>query len=168
MNAAAIIVAMETLPNKLEQISSKESLLALANSGEYLFHGSPSEVEVFEPRQAYTDIDGVRKADGEPAVFASTEIETPLFRSIFHESTFEGLEGDYELGFSNSDDGTQKIHANEAAIDVCKERRGYVYVFKKEDFRLLVNTEWVTETNVRPVAVFHSCFGDIGLPIETS
>ena len=160
---------MEGLPNQLEQIASKERLQQLEATGNYLFHGSPFKVDMFEPRQAYTDDDdGQPTPDGEPAVFASAEIETPIYRSIFHESSFEGLEGSYEVGFSNSDDGNHYIHANEAAVEVCKENTGYVYVLNRNDFELRGNSEWVANKNIKPVAVFHSNFGDVGLPIHSS
>ncbi len=160
---------METIPNKLEQINSKARLQQLEATGNFLFHGSPFQVSVFEPRQAYTDDDnGQPTPDGEPAVFASAEIETPIFRSIFHESSFEGLEGSYEVGFSNGDDDNHYIHANQAAVEVCKENTGYVYVFKRDDFVLRGNSEWIATKEVKPVAVFYSSFDDIGLPIQSS
>jgi|AntRauTorcE11897_2_1112592.scaffolds.fasta_scaffold15151_2 hypothetical protein len=160
--------SMEKIPNRIEQIHSKERLKELENSGEYLFHGSPFMVHAFEPRQAYTDVDGKPTPDGEPAVFASAEVETPIFRSIFHEHSFDGLEGSFEAGFSNSDDGSHYIHANKAAVQVCKENSGYVYVFKRDDFILRGNSEWVADKEVSPVAVFDSKFDDIGLPIQSS
>jgi hypothetical protein len=159
---------MESLPNQLEQINSKERLQELEATGDYLFHGSPFEVDTFEPRQAYTDIDGEPAPDGEPAVFASAEIETPIFRSIFHESSFENLEGSFEVGFSNSADGRHYIHANEAAVEVCRQNTGYVYVFKRDDFTLRGNSEWIAEKKVKPVAVFYSDFEDVGLTIHSS
>jgi len=159
---------MEAISNQIEQISSKERLQELEASGDYLFHGSPAKIDTFEPRQAYTDVDGVPTPDGEPAVFASAEIETPIFRSIFHEDSFEGLEGSFEVGFSNSDDGSHYIHANDAAVEVCKQNTGYVYVFKRDDFTLRGNSEWVSGNEVKPMAVFSSDFEDVGLPIHSS
>ena len=159
---------MEKIPNRIEQIHSKERLKELESSGEYLFHGSPFRIQTFEPRQAYTDIDGKPTPDGGPAVFASAEVETPIFRSIFHENSFDGLEGSFEAGFSNSDDGSHYIHANEAAVEVCKENSGYVYVFRRDDFILRGNSEWVANKEVKPTAVFGSTFDDIGLSIESS
>ncbi len=159
---------MEGIPNQLELIRSKERLRELEATGEYVFHGSPYIVKTFEPRQAYTDIDGTPTPDGEPAVFASDEIETPIFRSIFHESSYEGLEGSYEVGFSNSADGNHYVHANEAAVEACKHNSGYVYVFKRDDFVLRGTSEWVANTAVKPIAVFNSHFEDIGLRIYSS
>ena len=49
---------MEAIPQKLENIADKKRLKELEASGEYLFHGSPASVDTFEPRQAYTDING--------------------------------------------------------------------------------------------------------------
>ncbi len=159
---------MEAIPNQIEQINSKERLQQLEATGEYLFHGSPFKVKAFEPRQAYTDVDGKPTPDGEPAVFASDEIETPIFRSIFHESSFDNLEGSYEVGFSNSDDGRHYIHASEPAVEVCKQNSGYVYVFRRTDFELRGNSEWVSYKKVKSVAVFQSNFKDVGLPIYST
>lgn len=159
---------MESLPNSLEQISSKERLQELESTGEYLFHGSPFKINTFEPRQAYTDVNGEPTPDGEPSIFASAEIETPIFRSIFHESSFDSLEGSYEAGFSNGDDGSHYIHASDSAVEVCKQNTGYVYVFKRSNFILRGNSEWVSGVEVKPVAVFRTNFNDIGLPIQSS
>lgn len=158
---------MEDMHNPLEQIHSKERLKALEASGEYLFHGSPFAVDTFEPRQAYNDIDNERVTDGEPAVFASEEIETPIFRSIFHESRFDKLNGSFELGFTSSDED-HTIHANEAAINAVRDETGYVYIFKRSDFALRRNKEWISASEVKPVSVFHSTFDDIGIPISPS
>lgn len=159
---------MENFENNLERINTKEKLQELEASEDYLFHGSPYAIDTFEPRQAYTDVDNVSVADGEPAVFASTEIETPIFRSIFHEARFTNLQGSYELGFTASDDGDNYTHANQACIDVCKDQSGYVYVFKRDDFTQRFNTEWTASVVVKPVGVFHSNFEDIGIPIQSS
>ena len=161
---------MESIRSQLEQIASKERLREFEATGEYLFHGSPYRVETFEPRQAYSDVDGKSTPDGEPAVFASAEIETPIFRSIFHDNIFKDLEGSYEVGFSNGadDDGNHYIHANDAAVAVGKQNSGYVYVFRRGDFVLRGDSEWVSHKEVRPVAVFHSKFEDIGLQIYSS
>ncbi len=159
---------MEEVLNQLEQIGSKERLQGLEATGGYVFHGSPFIVKAFEPKQAFTDIDGESTPDGEPSVFASAEIEIPIFRSVFHEHSLDGLEGSYEIGFSNSDDNKRYIHASKAAVEVCKKNFGYVYVFKRDDFALRGNREWVATTEVKPVAVFHSNVEDVGLPIYPS
>ena len=155
---------MEGIPTPLEIIESKERLKELETSGDYLFHGSPHVVSRFEPRQAYTEVSGREVPDGEPAVFASSEIEIPIFRSIFHDANFADIEGSFRTGFSSEDSGVT-IHANQAAMDLCKGKEGYVYVFKREGFSQRANTEWMSNSSVVPVAVFHSSFEDIGLPI---
>ncbi len=158
---------MEYIHTPLEHIHSKERLQALEASGEYLFHGSPFSIDTFEPRQAYTDIDGVRTPDGELAVFASAEIETPIFRSIFHEAHFQNLRGDFKAGFTSSNE-EQTIHANEAAVNVVKNETGFVYVFERNNFKLNMNSEWIATSEVKPVSVFYSTFDDIGIPILAS
>jgi len=152
---------------QIEEIDSKERLKVLEQSGGYLFHGTPFLLNIFEPKQAYTEnVEGVAIPDGEPSVFASAEIETPIFRSIFHDSHFQGHEGDFQSGFSNSGDKKDYINASQSAIDVCRGKEGYVYVFKREGFIFRGNKEWVAYTPVYPVAVFRSAFDDIGLPIH--
>ena len=159
---------MENIEKGIEEIKSKDRLKELEDSGNYLFHGSPNQIETFEPRQAYTDVDAVSVPDGEPAVFASTEIETPIFRSIFHESRFASLQGSFELGFSNGEEGHTYIHANQAAIDACQDKAGYVYVFKRDDFSQRSGTEWVAYEKVKPIAFFRSGFKDISISIQNT
>ncbi|MFZ2522848.1 MAG: hypothetical protein WAW92_00510 [Minisyncoccia bacterium] len=155
---------MEGILNHIETIKTKEQLKELEATGDFLFHGSPHSVSEFEPRQAYTEVDGKDVPDGEPAVFASAEIEVPIFRSIFHESNLVSTPGNYRIGIFTEDSGIN-IHANQEAINVCQNRTGYVYVLKRSNFTLRENTEWISNSNVVPVAVFNSSFRDIGLPI---
>ncbi len=157
---------MEKIRNALETILSKEGLKQMEVSGNYVFHGSPSVITSFEPRQAYTEVNGESVMDGKPAIFASSEIETPIFRSIFHESNFNGLQGSFKIGFSNKEEEKSFIEANQAAINVSQNNKGYVYVFEKKYFHLRGNNEWISEQNIRPCAIFYSSFKDIGLSIK--
>lgn len=155
---------MESGPKNIEVINTKEKLMELEASGEYLFHGSPNKIFSFEPHQAFTDQGGNRVPDGEPAIFTSSEIETPIFRSIFHESQFDGKGGTFSMGFTN---GVKPlVNANEATIEVAKNNKGYVYVFYKKDFEPHRDTEWISKKNVTPYAVFYSSFKDIDLHID--
>lgn len=159
---------MESTPNNFEHIKDKGRLKELESSGQYLFHGTPSVVDEFEPRQAYTDVDEKPVRDGEPAVFASSEIETPLFCSIVNKAHFEGAEGELEVGFSNHEDTSDYAHANQATLDACRDKTGVVHVFKKDGFVFRGNHEWTADKPVKPVAIFESTFDDIDMPIQRS
>lgn len=157
---------MEQAPSTIETITSKERLKELEESGNYVFHGTTEETVSLEPRQAYTDIEGVPTPRGNPSVFASHEIEIPIFRSIFHESRYRALEGSYSVGFADHEDGHIDLYANEAVVDLCKDVHGFVYVFDRNQFNHREGVEWISEQEVRPVAVFKTTIADIGLPIQ--
>ena len=159
-------IEKEDIKNPLEIIESKQRLKEMELSGQYVFHGSPHLISKFEPRQAYTALDGESFADEEPAIFASSEIELPIFRSIFHPSNYENVKGSFSTGMSHGRDMEPFFQVSKDAMEASRGEKGYVYVFEKNDFELRDNIEWRSKKVIRPRAVFHSSFKDIGLPIR--
>jgi len=159
---------MESIENspEIEIIESKEKLKEMELSGHYLFHGSSDPINIFEPRQAQSALDGKSFDDGDPAVFASSEIEVPIFRSIFHPAHYESLEGNFNTEMSHGENTGVSFKVSKNAMEASLDKTGYVYVFEKNDFELRNNIEWRSFKVIKPYAVFHASFEDIGLPIE--
>jgi hypothetical protein len=106
-------------------------LSALEASGKYVFHGSPYEVEEFEPRQAHDFIDGEQFPDGEPAIFASPRADYAFFMAIINKVNCPA-------GFrasSGARGGTLSFRATrETLAQLSPETSGYVYVFDRAKF----------------------------------
>lgn len=118
-------------------MSSKEHLTELEQAGKHVFHGSPeANLEILEPRQA-TFVPHDEKPteitpDGEPAVSATSYADIATFRAIVnpknipirHSSQFGVREGETYFGVSTNE-----------VLDHAKNKKGYVYVFDKNDFK---------------------------------
>lgn len=124
--------------NKLEQINdspetlARTKLLNLESENKCVFHGSPYEIEVFEPRQAYKYPKGKERIpDGDPAVFASPSADIAIFMGIINEINAPlGLRS----GFGTDGEGKIKFKATKETIDQLHGSKGYVYVFDKNKF----------------------------------
>jgi len=148
------------------QETGKKKLDEYLQSEKYVFHGTiSSNIEKFEPRQTYNWINGKKVKDGKPAVFASKNIEIPIFFSIFrnieiNNSSFGA--GEY--------DGKIFFRATKNMIDYLKKNKikGYVYVFEKKYFFERDNkSKWlVCENKVKPVDVVEVTNSDIVLEIK--
>lgn len=109
----------------------KEKLLEFEKEGKWLFHGSSKPLERLDPRQAYTSIKGIRKEDGDPAVFATPHIDIAILKSLIHPENFPA-------GFGcsyNGKGGKLTFRASQKTLDqVKKDMRGYVHILSKDDF----------------------------------
>jgi hypothetical protein len=117
---------------------NKQHLLHLEETGQYVFHGSSNEVEVFEPRQAYTWHKGYKEKDGEPAIFASHSVDYAIFMAVVSR---KNCTGNYHAGVATtaktagSKEYNLKFKVLRETLDTFKkDAKGWVYVFKKEDF----------------------------------
>lgn len=124
--------------DKLEKISDSQEtlprtkLLKLESESKWVFHGSPYEIEIFEPRQAYKyPKDKERIPDGDPAVFASPSADIAIFMGIIN--TVNAPLG-LRSGFGTDGEGKIKFKAIKETIDQLHNSKGYVYVFDKSKF----------------------------------
>lgn len=150
------------MENNLEKALGRERLKELAESGEFVFHGSADKVGEFEPRQAFTGFKEKRRPDGHPAVFASDEIEIPIFMAIFHK---ENMPQGFRSSFSMTKEGIT-LKATQKSLDQAKKGKGYVYVFKKSDFEKRNGNEWVSTKTVIPVETVMVSYEDMSKDIE--
>lgn len=117
---------------------SKKRLLELEKIGEYFFHGSPNEVEIFEPRQSHNDIKGNLVPDGEPAVSASPSVDYAVFMAIFNlENCPKGFTSRVNVSSDTEFAETFQLSylaTKEALEQLNDDSTGWVYVFNKKDF----------------------------------
>lgn len=135
----------------------KQRLIELEKTGEHVFHGTVSDEAVgrFEPRQAYNYIDGVQVPDGMPAVFASSIAEYAVFMAIVNSrncpkgcrsgvSVNSGPFRKTEIAFTATKETLSQLR---------DDAHGYVYVFKRADFKKREDggEEFVSHEHVAPV-----------------
>ena len=135
----------------------------LAKTGKYLFHGSPTKMEVIEPRQAYNN----SQPDGEPAVVATSFYQLAIFRAIMLAARAQVSPGHYQSGFSFSN-GKLSFRANKETLTTARSNiTGFVYVLDKGSFRKHSSMEYRASASVRPVRVFEVGANDLSEEIET-
>ncbi len=116
----------------------KKKLLELEQTGKYFFHGSPNEVEIFEPRQSHNDINGVLVKDGDPAISASPAADYAIFMAIFNLKNMpKGLTArtDTKAQSEKTENFELSFTATKETLNQLNEKAsGWVYVFNREDF----------------------------------
>lgn len=152
--------------NNIEQLSGKELLQTLEDSGKYVFHGSYQKLDEFEPRQSMTlDQNGKEIPDGPPAVFASDRADLAIFRALInhHMDKAPGNWSGWDINGNN-----RIFKAVKTSIEKAKDpsHRGFVHVFNKSDFKTFRGDEEICEKNVRPVSVIEVKGEDLPENIE--
>lgn len=135
----------------LEIVSQeKQKLLSLEATGNYVFHGSDSEIEELEPRQAHNFVDGENHPDGAPAVFASSLVEYAILMAIINKNN---CPNGYHSS-SGTRNGITTYRATKETLDqLSNDSSGWVYVFNKDDFnsRAEKGVEYISFKNVKPI-----------------
>lgn len=129
----------------------------------YVFHGSEHTVEEFEPRQAYTIVDGRSIPDGEPAIFASPFSDYAIFKSIVNKTN---CPKGFRSGCSYKNDQLEFTATEETLSQLSSNSRGFVYVFNRSDFQERSPSEWVCYKKVKPVEVIKVQWSDFTVPIR--
>jgi|GEM_PF-175017 len=130
--------------------SERSTLYALEQEGKWVFHGSPSNIEVFEPRQAYhypNNSQSGRVPDDNPAVFTSPFADIAIFMALINKTNIpKGL----RRGFSSRDDGSVGFRVTKETMDQIHNLTGYVYVFEKAKFIPRSSSEYLSYSPVTP------------------
>ena len=76
----------EKPPTIERERKNREKLLWLEKEGKYVFHGSPYDISVLEPRQGHNinEETGKIEKDDEPAVFAIFYVDVAIFRALIN------------------------------------------------------------------------------------
>jgi hypothetical protein len=145
-------------------MSSIEKLKQLEEAGEHLFHGSPDgTLEVLEPRQSTHTPDLSKPEetilDGEPAVSATPYADIATFRSLINGNN---IPFDHSSGFGVNAKGEKNFQVSSPSVlEAIRDKKGYVYVFNKNEFKPFSrhgeikegNMEWRAHKPVSPVDV---------------
>lgn len=92
-------------------------------------------------------------------IFASAEIEIPIFRSIFSSTNMKEKSGGFKTGMADHNDFVV-TSANRAAIEAVRLETGFVYVLRKKDFTHRRGNEYICYELIKPVAVFKTKYSD--------
>ncbi len=139
-----------SLENPERFTPEKQELLRLEATGDYVFHGSDSDIEEFEPRQAHNFIDGENHPDGDPAVFASSVAEYAIFMALINKTN---CPKGYRSG-AEATNGRSTYRATRDTLDQLQnDAAGWVYVFDRGQFnsRKSEGIEYTSSTNVKPL-----------------
>jgi len=141
-----------------------EKLRQPEESGKYLFHGSPyGTIKVLEPRQSThtPDLSKLEDTilDGEPAVSATPYADIATFRSLINH---KNIPYDHSSGFGVNAKGEKNFQvSSQEVLETIKNKKGFVYVFDRKEFRPFSrdgeakesNMEWRAYTPVKPVDI---------------
>ena len=117
---------------------AKQRLLELEKSGKYFFHGSPNDVEIFEPRQSHNDVNGTLMPDGSPAISASPAVDYAILMAIFNlKNCPKGFSSKTSTNADSEDavDFKLTFFVNKLGLEqINEDSSGWVYVFDRNDF----------------------------------
>lgn len=114
---------------------------------EYLFHGSPTKLDLLEPRQAHSH----SRSHGKMAVFATSYYQIAIFRALTLAAKLVVKPSEYQSAFS-LDDGRLLFRVSKATLNAIKTGLiGYVYLLDKGQFELINSMEYRAVKAVSPV-----------------
>ncbi len=148
-----------------EKRKGREYLLSLEKEGIYVFHGSPDNIGVLEPRQAYGENEetGEYEKDGEPAVFATRFADVAIFRSLVNERL--GGEGS-KCQMSIDDNDNLYYRSTKNALEKARGHKGKIYVLKSDGFFDFKGLDCRRNEQVVPVEMIEVDFNDLPSNIE--
>ena len=153
---------MENLNSKIEQ--GKDVLMNLEKENAYVFHGSPEQIEILEPRQAEkrNKKTGEMEKYEEPAVYATIYAETAIFRAMINP---KGVIGDSESKFGMNERGLH-FSATRNLLEAAKKKTGKVYVLDKQKFKDFKGMQCKSGELITPLGVVEVTFDDLPKNIE--
>lgn len=148
-----------------------KSLRELEQSGEYLFHGSPTPgIEVMEARQGRHVPDLTKPnevvLDGEPAISATPFLDIAIFMAVVSGAN---ISGKFNSGYGFEGGAPVfRVHPG-GALEQALKKKGYIYVFPKSDFtpydregrKRPIYAEWRSPKSLRPLCVFQVALSDM-------
>ena len=144
--------------------SAREILHSFEEEGKYLFHGSPYLVDELQPRQPkeFNKDTGENQDHGKSGVCASVYSDFAIFRALGNDAN---IEGEHTSSFGTENDGSLKCTISENALEAIKDKSGYVYVVKKDDFPDAEGWERRVDKIVKPEEVVQVTFEDLPMDI---
>jgi len=125
------------------------------NSNNFVFHGSPIEITVLEPRQAksFNKETQTMEPHGELAVVATDDFEIAAFRALTVK-----LRGRSAFGML---DGKKYLKLSNKVIGDYLNQKGYVYVLDKNKFHKFNSFEWRSTEKIIPICKIEVDSSDI-------
>jgi hypothetical protein len=148
--------------SKEKNESGREKLLSLEKEGRYLFHGSPFEINILEPRQAtnFNKDNKTMEDHGELSVCATQYADVAIFRAIFNKANILSSRGKMISGFG-SKDGNLFFEINNNMNEQVKNKTGFVYVLNKDNFNKFTEMEYRSNEKIDPVFVVKVNYEDL-------
>jgi hypothetical protein len=149
----------EKLPKLEKTRKNREKLLLFEKENKYVFHGSPHQIIVLEPKQAkeMNKETGNMENDGEPSVFATHFADFAIFRAL--------INNDEVIGSSESSFGIEGIQMHFSAtknlMDAAKKKVGKVYVLDKQKFKDFDEIQCRSNVQIVPLQVVDVTFDDL-------
>lgn len=108
-------------------------------------------MDELKPRQAkkFDAEFGENIDDGDPAVCATPFADIAIFRALINDKNLE--EVDYNSSFGTNEDGGLFCSVSDNALDVVKGKLGYVYIFRKDEFKETGAMESRINKSVKPI-----------------
>lgn len=137
------------------KIEGTEALQKLAATKQFVFHGSPANAEILEPRQATNE--GV--PHGNPGISAAPDDSYELAIFIALVNSFKNQpsrpKGSRRSGFAIAGglDRRGDMYANKLAYEdaTSPEAYAFVHVFTKKEFEHFEDREWRAYRPVKPI-----------------
>jgi len=144
---------------------NREKLLALEKEGKYVFHGSPEQIEILEPRQAekINKKTGEMEKYGEPAIYATVYAETAIFRALINA---KDVIGDSESSFGMNESGLH-FSTTKNLLEAAKKKVGKVYVLDRQKFSNFRGMQCESNESITPLDIVEVSFDDLPNNIET-
>lgn len=129
---------------------TRQELHRLQKTRSYVFHGTAVKVKQLHPRLAFNYIQGRRVMDERAAVYATPFADIAIFMAVVNEKNCPRR---FRSGFSCKD-STLSFRATQATLDqLSSKSSGYVYIFKKQDFKKINPSESVSYKAVKPFRI---------------
>jgi hypothetical protein len=148
-------------------MTPRKKLLALEAKGQFLFHGSPFDLEKLTPTQSYNwdRKTGEKYEDGKPAVAATDIADIAIFRALTHKFQFLSNNQWCGTSFGLTPKGEVRLEATPGAWEELeKGKTGYVYVILRKGF---ANNDkgwdWRSRKEVKPIEVIKITSKDLDL-----
>ena len=119
-----------------------KQLKELELSNKYVFHGSIKQLSILEIKQPFNH----GEKDGDPAVCATTNIDTALFMAIYR--------GAQQLITEKSRSGYgDSYYATKNVLDLVPKINGYIYVLPRGSFEKYKKEEYRSQSSIKPELV---------------
>lgn len=158
----------EAFRSQIEPIEPGETisqyLSRLEETGRYLFHGSPHDIDIIEPRKA-TDISGDPWRN-DTAVYANSNAALSIQRAILPPR--DQIEGKWTV--SSGTDPENSTIPLLVISDNIHLQSGVVYVLDRQGFeRSATGSQWKSKNSVKPlikISVDSTIYAELGGKIE--